>query len=352
MIWGPGYIRPIASTKNLYRRAPIKESAIQSLPKEARIIDRAVRWLGQARPVEISSTFFILFFLSLNLLFFNRIPSSQLLLVKYIGLLLLIVVARRTAERIEKKGWVLFRDFLPILLIFEVYDGLGYMLHVINPADADSSLIRIDRLLFGVDPSVWLERFASPLLNDLMHLAYFSFYFLPILLGIIFWVKGKRGAFNRLVLGATGAFYLCYLGYILVPAVGPRFTLAPLYRLPLEGTAITDFVRGVVATAENLQWDCFPSGHTAVTLVVLWYAFREERTTSYLFLPISALLLLSTLYCRYHYGIDLIAGAAVAAVSVWSADWLEYLSVKRRERSRRRVEAPMSTVPLSPGEGR
>ncbi len=296
-------------------------------------IDRAGRWLGQARPVEISSGFFILIFLSLTLLFSNQIPSSQLLLVKYVGLLLLIVLARRTAERIEKPGWALFRDSLPILLVFEVYDGLGYMLHQINPHDVDSVLLQIDRLLFRTDPTLWLEQFVTPFLNDLMHLAYFSFYFLPILLFVVLWAKGKRGAFNRFVLGASNAFYLCYLGYILVPAAGPRATLAPFYRIPLEGTAITDFVRGFVSSAESLQWDCFPSGHTAVTLVVLWYAFREERPAGYLILPVAALLLLSTVYCRYHYVIDLMAGVPVAVVSVLLADWLEYKSLQHRSRN-------------------
>jgi len=285
--------------------------------------------------VEISSAFFILLFLGLTLLHIHLIPSSELLLVRYIGLLSLILLARRTAERIEKKGWILFRDFLPILLVFEVYDGLGYLVHFINPFDADALLVRIDRFLFKTDPSLRLEQFISPFLSDLMHLAYFSFYFLPIFLGIVLWARGKRGAFDRLVLGVTGAFYLCFIGYILVPAAGPRSTLAHLYQIPLGGTPITDFVRGFVASAENLQWDCFPSGHTAVTLVALWYALREERVVFYLLLPVTVLLLISTVYCRYHYVIDLIGGAAVAALSIVLSDWFEFLSLQRQNSHRK-----------------
>jgi membrane-associated phospholipid phosphatase len=165
-------------------------------------------------------------------------------------------------------------------------------------------------------------------------LAYFSFYLLPILLGIVLWARGKRGAFDRLVLGATGAFYLCFIGYILVPAAGPRYALAHLYQIPLGGSPITDFIRGFVASAESLQWDCFPSGHTAVALVVLWYALREERGFFCLSLPITILLLISTIYCRYHYVIDLLAGAAVAAISILLADWFEYLSFQNRNRSK------------------
>ena len=297
------------------------------------MIHRAKQWLLEARPVETSSVFFILIFFSLTLLFSHAIPSSRLLLVRYVGLLLLIALARWAAESIPKRGWLLLRDFLPALLIFEVYDGLGDMLHLINPHDADPALMRIERFLLGTDPTLWLERLVNPPLNDLMHLAYFSFYFLPFLLGIVLWVKGKREAFNRLVLGVTGAFYLAFIGYVLVPAAGPRYAMAQFYRIPLEGSFITDLVRGFVASAENLRWDCFPSGHAAVTLVVLWYALREEPIVFFPILPVGVLLLVSTVYCRYHYVVDLIAGAAVAALSILSADWLEHLSLRYRERN-------------------
>jgi membrane-associated phospholipid phosphatase len=311
------------------------EERASYLAKEEVLSVRIRRWLSESRPVEISSAFFILIFLGFALRYYQVILSANLLVVRYVGLLLLILLARRTAELMEKRGWILFRDFLPVLIIFEVYDGLGYMLHLINPHDADPTLIRIDRLLFGTDPSLWMERFITPFLNDLMHLAYFSFYFLPLVLGIVLWMGGKKEAFHRLVMASTSAFYLCFVGYLLVPAVGPRYTLAHLYRVPLEGTPITDFIRGFVATAENLQWDCFPSGHTAVALVVLWYALREERKVFYPLLPISILLLISTVYCRYHYVIDVLAGMVVAALSVLLADWFEYISLQHNNRRTR-----------------
>ena len=48
---------------------------------------------------------------------------------------------------------------------------------------------------------------------------------------------------------------------------------------------------------------------------------------------IAALLLLSTIYCRYHYVIDVMAGVPVAVISVLSADWLEYKSLQHRSRN-------------------
>jgi len=46
--------------------------------------------------------------------------------------------------------------------------------------------------------------------------------------------------------------------------------------------------------------------------MVLFLARRYEKTIFYLFLPVVCGLILSTVYLRYHYVIDLMAGSALA----------------------------------------
>ena len=53
--------------------------------------------------------------------------------------------------------------------------------------------------------------------------------------------------------------------------------------------------------------DCMPSGHTAVTLITLLFAWRAHRPTFWLILPFASGLILSTVYLRYHYVIDVAA---------------------------------------------
>jgi len=47
--------------------------------------------------------------------------------------------------------------------------------------------------------------------------------------------------------------------------------------------------------------------------MALYLAHRYERLLFYIFLPVICGLILSTLYLRYHYVVDLLAGGAVAA---------------------------------------
>jgi membrane-associated phospholipid phosphatase len=59
-----------------------------------------------------------------------------------------------------------------------------------------------------------------------------------------------------------------------------------------------------------------PSGHTQIVLMVLYLAYRYEKILSYVFFPIICGLILSTVYLRYHYVIDLLAGVAFAIASL------------------------------------
>jgi len=63
---------------------------------------------------------------------------------------------------------------------------------------------------------------------------------------------------------------------------------------------------------EHNKRDCMPSGHTQIVLMVLFLAYRYQKFLFYLFLPIISALILSTVYLRYHYVIDLFAGVSLA----------------------------------------
>jgi len=107
-------------------------------------------------------------------------------------------------------------------------------------------------------------------------------------------------------------YYISIIGYILFPAIGPRYALTHLYSVPLEGSFLTDFVRDTLNTLEHNKRDCMPSGHTQIVLVALYLAHRYEKFLFYLFVPIICALILSTIYLRYHYVIDLLVGMALA----------------------------------------
>jgi membrane-associated phospholipid phosphatase len=111
-------------------------------------------------------------------------------------------------------------------------------------------------------------------------------------------------------------YYICYMGYIFMPAIGPRFTLASLQQIPLKGGVIMNTVVDTLNALEGNQRDCFPSGHTQTVLISLWFAFKYRRPLFWIYLPIIIALIISTVYLRYHYVIDLVAGFAAAGITL------------------------------------
>lgn len=292
---------------------------------EIRHIHKLVTYLqkrGKWRAVDILSISFLLFLTSLTLLFRQRLPSWDILVPLYLSLtaiLLFLIYANKRHGRIFE----IIHDFIfPVAVVFLIFDSLGWFIHYVNPIDKDQLLIEMDYYLLGVHPTVWLERLNNPWLTDFLQVAYSTYYFLPILLGILLKIHHKKNGFELSLFLIILCFYLSYIGYILVPAVGPRFTLDHLQTVKIEGNYVTDFIRNTLDSIEGVKRDAFPSGHTAVALVVLYLSYRFEKVLFLVFLPTITALIFSTVYCRYHYVVDVIAGIILAIITVYFGEKL------------------------------
>lgn len=248
----------------------------------------------------------------LTLIFRGQIPRWHSLLLRYILWSGLAFVLKLSSDRnvIGKTGGFV-HDFSPLLFIILIYESLGDLIQYLRP-DIDLSLIRIDFFLFGVHPTIWMQQWIVPWFTDIMSFAYVSYYFLPVILIVTLYLKNRRPGLNESIFVLTFGYYVSFVGYILFPAVGPRYAMAHLYSVPLGGGLLTDLVRDVLNAIEHNKRDCMPSGHTQIALMVLFLAYRYERFLYYIFLPLVCGLILSTVYLRYHYVIDLFVGAAFA----------------------------------------
>jgi membrane-associated phospholipid phosphatase len=255
---------------------------------------------------------FLLGLMGLVLLFRDQIPLWQSLLFRYTLWLGVLWVLKLTSDRnVMGRVASVINAFSPVLFIVLIYLSFGDLIQYLH-ADVDPVLIRIDHYLFGVHPTVWMERWIVPWFTDVMSFCYFSYYFIPFTLVLTLYLGSPRETFNEGVFVLLFGYYLSFIGYILFPAIGPRYTLAHLQSVPLEASFFTDFVRDILNAAEHNKRDCMPSGHTQLALMVLFLSYRFRRVLFYILLPIVCGLILSTVYLRYHYVIDLMAGTALA----------------------------------------
>jgi membrane-associated phospholipid phosphatase len=263
-------------------------------------------------------TLIFLFGLMLLTLFFKgQIPLWRSLLFRYTLFIGILFVLKLSSDRNGVgRASSFFNTFSPVLFVILIYESLGDLIQYLRP-DIDSLLIKIDLFVFGVHPTLWMEKWIVPWFTDIMSLAYVSYYFLPVIFVVSLYLKDRKMELDESIFILAFGYYISFVGYILFPAIGPRYSLTQFYSVPLEGSFITDFVRDTLNALEHNKRDCMPSGHTQIVLMVLYLTHHHKRFLFSIFLPIICGLILSTVYLRYHYVIDLFVGAAFAVGCLW-----------------------------------
>jgi membrane-associated phospholipid phosphatase len=266
--------------------------------------------------LDVLTVTFITIIILLLILFYQRFPHGWQILTGYAILLLLAFFVSDARRRWNEIKMVrVLCDFSPIFFILAIFELLGGVTPYLR-SDIDGLLIKADLALFGVHPTVWMEGYFIPWVADILALAYISYYFIPLILILILYFKGSENEFSLTASTILLGYYICYIIYIFMPAIGPRFTLAPLQHVPLHGGIIMNTIVDTLNALEGNKRDCFPSGHTQTVLVSLWFAFKYRRPLFWIYLPIIIALIISTVYLRYHYVIDLVAGVAAAGITI------------------------------------
>jgi membrane-associated phospholipid phosphatase len=281
---------------------------------------RIFKIILRQRPADVITIIFLLFLLTLALMFYHDIPKAQFLISLYSILIIAQVIIARFKNRGRLMG-LLYDLLFPVTCILVIFDSLEGLVHYVNPEDIDAILIRLDYLIFNNHPTVLLEKITNPLLTDLLQLAYSTYYFIPISFGVVLLLNDQREKFDRTLFLILFCFYLSYIGYILMPALGPRFTINHLQTAELQGFIVAEPIQKFLNRLEGIKRDAFPSGHTAITLLVLYLAYRFERSYFWIFLPIVSALIFSTVYCRYHYVVDIIAGFGLTLLTIFMGEW-------------------------------
>lgn len=275
---------------------------------------------------------FYLFLICLHIIFHSRIQDSFLWMFVNIFIIVFTFFLAYMESRSSSKTWAIIHYWYIAPVILLTFRQLHFMIKPIRPHDYDELFIQIDRIMFfGNDPTHILYQIANPVLTEILQIVYGVFYLLPIILCLALLKKNRFVALDYALFSVIWGFYLSYLGYFLLPGIGPRFTLHDFATIndTLPGLWLTNFLREIVNSGEGIpsgtlnpaevvQRDVFPSGHTMITLIVMYLSVKLKSRTKNFFLPVGSLLIFATVYLWYHYVIDLIGGAAFMLFSIWS----------------------------------
>jgi len=165
--------------------------------------------------------------------------------------------------------------------------------------------------LFGGQPSLYLsERLAFVPLSEYLHFCYLSYVIVIPSVAAYWYVSGRMEAFGELLLLLSTVLLGSYLFFILLPVDSPYY-LSPRLGPPLSGHFFFDLVHQMSARG-GARGGAFPSAHVSGAVVVCLVAWRHQRRLAYLLVPFTGSVMIATVYGRFHYVLDTLAGAVLA----------------------------------------
>ena len=288
---------------------------------------RSLRFL---RPVDALVIAFALLLCVITLVAVHNVTDCLLLLAaNLLSCIGIIYVARGEETNAVARA---IHHWYPVPAIFLVFKEMYVIIQSLQRPDWDGVLIAADRAIFGADPTVWLANISTPWLTEVLQVSYVSYYFIMLAVGVELFVRKDGESFSYVLFVVVYGFFLSYLGYLIFPAVGPRFTLHDFGALNMElpGVWLTNGLRDFINAGESIsgdaanaiahaQRDAFPSGHAQMTLISMYLAHQFRLRSRYVLYMCGTLLIISTVYLRYHYIVDVLGGIVFMMLTVWTA---------------------------------
>jgi membrane-associated phospholipid phosphatase len=79
---------------------------------------------------------------------------------------------------------------------------------------------------------------------------------------------------------------------------------------------------------ESVAYDAFPSGHTELTILAWWSSRKLSKVWFGAYFAYTSGIIFATVYLRYHYTVDVFAGAVLAVLVIAATPFL-YRDFKR-----------------------
>jgi hypothetical protein len=221
------------------------------------------------------------------------------------------------------------RDWGPLLVLLFVMDALReaayYLALALERPVIVQAPIDFDRTLFGVVPTVFLQRWLHPTSTlhwyDLPLAVLHGSHFLTFLVvGLVVWVW-RPVAFRGYATAVILTSYAGLVGYFLVPTAPPwmaaaQGALPPVVRV-LHTVEILHVPRFLVLGLDTNPIAAMPSLHAAFSVTVVLGLGLVSRRAAWIVTPYPLVLAVALVYGAEHYVADLLAGYVLGLAGFW-----------------------------------
>jgi membrane-associated phospholipid phosphatase len=304
-----------------------------------------------ARELAAQDVIVVLYLVGLNIAALQAVPGlARTQSIERVFALLVFCVATLV---IVRGGMLRHNVLAPLMYRFAIYGTvqLSYFffasfLPIVNPIVLDWQLYELDLALFGFEPAMAMDAIVTSFTSEWFAFFYFGYFFLlavhviPILLAV-----RNRRLLNEFALGMLFVFCIGHTLYMLVPGYGPYKAMASEFEHTLPSGMWVDMVMATVASG-GAQKDIFPSLHTAAPFFIALFSYRHRRSLPFRYtwpvtLFFSLNIIIATMFLRWHYIIDVVAGVLLACFAVTAAVAVTRWEFARRTAARLRPSWPL-----------
>ena len=270
---------------------------------------------------------------------------------------MVVIALSKAAKEGPDSLFAILRDWFPAVLVLVAYRESGLFITPDPTHHLDYLFIRFDRWLLSSRLVLGTLRTLSPWLQYYLEIAYFFCYpMVPLGIGSLYWARAREARSRKvesagtltaspiLVESTTEAasarcsafgeksidcFWTAVLGTVLFSyLLFPFFPLTPPRTLfhDLPGPAVQPLLRNVnlwLLGKYSVQACLFPSGHVAAVIATALAVRKFLPRLGIVFIIVALSISAATVYGRYHYTVDALAGAAVGVAGFLVSGWLQ-----------------------------
>ena len=238
---------------------------------------------------------------------------------------LVVIGPRRLAVITEDFRWRLEVAALPVGVLVTVLfvrwatgDFLPRLSERVVGIRITGAIFHFEESIFGVNPVTAMQSVQHELLTEFFIFIYiYAYAFLLVFPVLAYFVLEEMDEFSSLIMAYTANYAIGIVLYVLFIAMGPR-NYDPLLFEPILYETFPQ--SGYLTHSVNEATNVFPSLHTSIAMTVFIMALIT-RDRYPLWVPISGFLAISvaasTMYLGIHWFSDVVAGTALAVVSVY-----------------------------------
>ncbi len=278
-------------------------------------IVRARRRTGSVRPPEWVIAAFFVYAAAMAMILPVAADLRNRVLVSNLAVILVGALLIHGDRERRSVALGIIRDWLPLGLVLLAYREMGWFALPHHGHALESYWVTWDRLVLRGGARAAIEAL-GPLVPSILEIAYALVYALaPFSLAVLYLYR-RRDQVDRFLFVFTLGILLCYAQFPLWPSQPPRLLFFG-QDVPSSDTVFRRFNWWMLGGC-GIHTSVFPSAHVGAALAAAFgmrKALPDHKWVSRFLFAMASLIAVATVYGRYHYLADALAGFLMAVAA-------------------------------------